>query len=103
VYPGLQDITAHVDFTAIAEAAADSGLNVAGYNTQGFFLLAAGLNEMMAEVDPNNTVEYLRLSQQVKTLTLPGEMGELFKVLALTRNVEAPLLGFALQDLRNRL
>ena len=103
VYPGLQDITSHVDFTAIAEAALDSGLHVAGYNTQGFFLLASGLSEMLGTVDPGNSSEYLRLSQQVKTLTLPSEMGELFKVMALTKNMETPLLGFALQDLRNRL
>ena len=103
VYPGLQDITAHVDFTAMAEAAAECGLHVAGYNTQGFFLLAAGVNDMLAEVDAGNAAEFLPLSQQVKTLTLPSEMGELFKVLALTRNIEVPLQGFALQDLRNRL
>jgi SAM-dependent MidA family methyltransferase len=103
VYPGLQDITAHVDFTAIAEAAVSAGLHVAGYNTQGFFLLATGIEELLGEVDPNNVGDYLRLSQQVKTLTLPGEMGELFKVMALTKNIETPLRGFALQDLRNRL
>ncbi|MCG6968207.1 MAG: SAM-dependent methyltransferase [Gammaproteobacteria bacterium] len=103
VYPGLQDITAHVDFTAIAEAGAASGLHVAGYNTQGFFLLASGLHDLMGKVDPEDTVEYLRLSQNVKMLTLPSEMGELFKVMALTRGIETPLLGFSQQDLRNRL
>lgn len=103
VFPGLQDITAHVDFTAIAEAAVASGLRVAGYNTQGFFLLGSGLNDMMTEVDPSNTAEYLRISQDVKTLTMPSEMGELFKVLALTRHIDMPLKGFSLQDLRNRL
>jgi SAM-dependent MidA family methyltransferase len=92
-----------VDFTAIAEAAVSAGLRVAGYNTQGFFLLATGIEELLGEVDPNNVGDYLRLSQQVKTLTLPGEMGELFKVMALTKNIEHPLRGFALQDLRNRL
>jgi SAM-dependent MidA family methyltransferase len=103
VYPGLQDITAHMDFTAVAEAAVDSDLHVAGYNTQGFFLLASGLNDIMAELDPDDAEAYLRLSQQAKTLTLPSEMGELFKVMALTRDIEMPLLGFSLQDLRNRL
>jgi len=103
VYPGLQDITSHVDFTAVAEAAAETGLHVAGYNTQGFFLLATGIDKMLTGEDSGNTGDYLRLSQQVKTLTLPSEMGELFKVMALTRNIETPLLGFALQDLRNRL
>jgi len=103
VYPGLQDITAHVDFTAMAEAGAAAGMHVAGYNTQGFFLLANGLNDMLAQLDPDDTPNYLRASQAVKTLTLPSEMGELFKVLAMTRNIDAPLQGFMLQDLRNRL
>jgi SAM-dependent MidA family methyltransferase len=57
----------------------------------------------MGKVDPEDTVEYLRLSQNVKMLTLPSEMGELFKVMALTRGIETPLLGFSQQDLRNRL
>jgi SAM-dependent MidA family methyltransferase len=103
VFPGLQDITAHVDFTSVAEAGAAAGLHVAGYNTQGFFLLASGLHDMLVEVDHNDTANYLRLSQQVKTLTLPSEMGELFKVMALTRGIDIPLLGFSQQDLRNRL
>ena len=103
VYPGLQDITAHVDFTAVAEAGAEAGLHVAGYNTQGFFLLATGIDDALAGVDPDNARDYLRLSQQVKTLTLPSEMGELFKVMALTKNIDVPPLGFTLQDLRSRL
>jgi len=101
VYPGLQDITAHVDFTAIAEAAVDAGLHVAGYNTQGFFLLASGLTELAPPAEDER--QQLLLAQQIRTLTLPGEMGELFKVMALTRNFDAPLRGFALQDLRSRL
>jgi SAM-dependent MidA family methyltransferase len=102
VYPGLQDITAHVDFTAIAEAAVEAGLDVRGYNTQGFFLLANGLTELAEQEDVDQT-QRLRLAQQVRTLTMPGEMGELFKVLALSRHYDAPLRGFALQDLRHRL
>ncbi|WP_455204894.1 class I SAM-dependent methyltransferase [Kaarinaea lacus] len=102
VYPGLQDITAHVDFTAVADAAVDAGFNVAGFNTQGFFLLACGLENIIASVDIDST-EYIRLSQQIKLLTLPHEMGELFKVLALTKNFSAQLMGFSLQDLRSRL
>ncbi|HEB93611.1 MAG TPA: SAM-dependent methyltransferase [Gammaproteobacteria bacterium] len=100
VYPGLQDITAHVDFTAIAECAVDSGLDVLGYNTQGLFLLANGITELAQSDDER---EQLRLAQQVRTLTLPGDMGELFKVMALGRNYDVPLRGFMLQDLRGKL
>lgn len=100
VYPGLQDITAHVDFTAIAESAVAAGLDVRGYNTQGLFLLANGIAELAQSDDER---EQLRLAQQVRTLTLPGDMGELFKVMALGRDYDAPLRGFLLQDLRGKL
>ena len=100
VYPGLQDITAHVDFTAVAERAVEAGLDVLGYNTQGLFLLANGVTELAQSDDER---EQLRLARQVRTLTLPGDMGELFKVMALGRDYEAPLRGFMLQDLRGKL
>ena len=101
-YPGLQDITAHVDFTAIAEDGFDSGFKVAGYTTQAHFLMASGLLEM--SVDPNTEIgEQVRVAQQVKTLTLPDEMGENFKVIALTKNVHEALLGFKVRDLRHQL
>lgn len=100
LWPGLQDITAHVDFTGIAEAAAAAGLDVAGYTTQGAFLLACGITELLSVYEGDAR---LRLAQGVKKLTLPHEMGELFKVLALARAIDAPLLGFALRDLRARL
>ncbi|WP_455367107.1 SAM-dependent methyltransferase, partial [Kaarinaea lacus] len=102
VYPGLQDITAHVDFTAAAEAADAAGLRVAGYNSQAMFLLANGLETMLQSIDVNNP-EFLRLARQVKTLTMPGEMGELFKVMALSKGYDRPLQGFQLQDLRVKL
>ncbi len=98
--PGLQDITAHVDFTALAEAALDNELSVAGYTTQGAFLLASGITEQLAAAGEK---EQLQLAQHVKKLTLPHEMGELFKVLALTRGFDEPLLGFAWRDLRGKL
>jgi len=100
VYPGLQDITAHVDFTAVAESAVEAGLEVLGYNTQGLFLLANGIAEMARADDEH---EQMRLAQQVRTLTLPGDMGELFKVMALGKDYHAPLRGFRLQDLRGKL
>lgn len=91
---GLQDITAHVNFTAVAEAAMTAGLSVAGYTNQANFLLACGLIELLSTLDPNNTPYYLQQTQAVKTLILPSEMGELFKVMALTRHWDKPLLGF---------
>lgn len=103
LWVGLQDITASVDFTATAEAAHAAGFNVAGYTSQAQFLLALGLTERMSEaveIDPAHTLHY---SQQVKQLTLPGEMGERFKVLALTRGMSADLRGFALSNQLHRL
>jgi len=100
-YPGLQDITAHVDFTAIADAALDAGLNVAGYTTQAHFLLGSGITDWLAgETDPLIQLEY---SSQIKKLTLPQEMGETFKVMGLVKNCSAILPGFMLQDMRDRL
>ncbi len=103
LYPGLQDITAHVDFTSVAEAAHEAGLCVAGYTTQAHFLLSCGLAEMAAELDAMGTQAQVQLAQQIKRLTLPDEMGEVFKVIALTRGMNAALCGFALKDDRARL
>jgi SAM-dependent MidA family methyltransferase len=101
VLVGLQDITAHVDFTAMAEAAHAAGLQVAGYTTQAAFLLANGIAEFMN--DAGDERSRLERAQHIKKLTLPHEMGELFKVLALTRNFDEQLQGFTLRDLRRRL
>ena len=101
-YPGLQDITAHVDFTAVAESGFESGFKVAGYTTQANFLMGSGLLEMAS--DPNASVtEQIKTAQQLKTLTLPNEMGETFKVIALTKQFDQPLLGFSVRDLRHQL
>jgi SAM-dependent MidA family methyltransferase len=101
-WPGLQDITAHVDFSAIADAAHDAGLKVAGYTTQGNFLIGAGLAELAAQLQGNER-QHLQTANEIKKLTLPHEMGELFKVLALTRGVHDALPAFALRDMRVRL
>jgi SAM-dependent MidA family methyltransferase len=101
LYPGLQDITAWVDFTRVAEAASEVGLSVSGYCTQAAFLLATGIEQALATV--TGTVEHARQAAQARTLLLPGEMGESFKVMALTRGLELPLCGFAYQDLRASL
>jgi len=103
VYPGLQDITAHVDFTAIAEAAQAAGFDVAGYTTQAYFLLGSGLEHLVAASDPNDVETHMTLVQGIKKLTLPTEMGERFKVLGLTREWNHSLRGFAMRDMRERL
>jgi SAM-dependent MidA family methyltransferase len=100
---GLQDITAHVDFTAIAEAGHGAGLAVSGYTTQAHFLLGCGLDTLLAASDPDDTASHLARTSEAKTLTLPGEMGERFQAIALTRGVDRPLRGFTMCDLRARL
>ncbi|MEX0431360.1 class I SAM-dependent methyltransferase [Spiribacter insolitus] len=102
-WPGLQDITASVDFTAAARAGAAAGLDVLGFATQGNFLAGAGLPgiiEERAASDPNQAAE---LAQQAKPLLFPDEMGERFKVLGLGRGLEKPLPGFGFTDHRARL
>jgi SAM-dependent MidA family methyltransferase len=103
IWTGLQDITAHVDFTAIAEAGASCGLNLAGYTSQAHFLLACGLDRLVAESDPRDLPAHLERMQELKRLTLPSEMGERFKVIGLARELEVPLLGFSGRDLRYSL
>ena len=103
ILPGLQDITASVDFTAVADAARAAGLELAGYTSQNYFLFGCGLMDLLAEVDTADTVRYLEQVRQVKLLTLPGEMGDRFKAIALTRHVEIPLCGFSFRDERGRL
>lgn len=102
-YPGLQDITAFVDFTDVAYAALDAGFDVSGYTTQAMFLLSSGLDELHQRQLSDDIKNQIRLAQQIKTLTLPSEMGERFKVMALTKNYDAELTGFNMQDLRGRL
>lgn len=103
ILTGLQDMTAHVDFTALGQAGTAVGLRLAGYTSQASFLLANGLTEALEAGGVGGTPDYLTRANAVKRLTLPGEMGELFKVMALTRNLSGPLRGFALQDRSGRL
>jgi SAM-dependent MidA family methyltransferase len=101
--PGLQDITAHVDFTAIAEAGLQAGFEIGGYTTQAFFLMGCGLDDILAASDPDAVESHMRLVQEIRRLTLPTGMGEQFKVLAMTRGIEIPLMGFDMRDQRERL
>ena len=102
-YPGLQDITAFVDFTDVAYSAVDAGFDVSGYTSQALFLMSAGLEKLHQRQVSDDIKTQVRLAQQIKTLTLPSEMGERFKVMALTKNYDEPLRGFIMQDLRGRL
>jgi SAM-dependent MidA family methyltransferase len=102
LHPGLQDITAWVDFTRLAEAGSEAGLSVAGYCTQAAFLLANGIEGDVAT--EQDRLQRARLAAEARSLLLPGEMGEYFKVMALTRGLpDVSLRGFALQDLRRTL
>jgi SAM-dependent MidA family methyltransferase len=86
--PGLQDITAHVDFTAMALAAQDAGLEVLGFMTQAAYLLACGIGEQLLQTDPGDALRYLPQARAVQKLVSPAEMGELFKVLVVGKDVE---------------
>jgi SAM-dependent MidA family methyltransferase len=101
--PGLQDITAHVNFTDIAECGIDAGLELLGYTNQAFFLINNGITELLKDTPPENLKVYLPLSAQLQKLTSPAEMGELFKVIALGKNLADPLSGFARGDLSRLL
>ena len=101
--PGLQDITAHVDFTAIAESGFDAGLDVLGYTAQAAFLINGGLTEVLERTPVDDALRYLPLTQAAQKLTSPAEMGELFKVIALGKGIEEALIGFSLGDRRARL
>jgi SAM-dependent MidA family methyltransferase len=100
---GLQDLTAWVDFTAVAEAGQASGLDLAGYTTQAHFLIGCGLGEFVADVAGLDVVSRVNLTRQAMVLTLPGEMGERFKAIALAKGYDSPLRGFAVRDLRHTL
>lgn len=99
ILPGLQDITCHVDFTSLAHMASDEGLSLAGYTSQAAFLLSLGLVDDL----PEDELLAMRSRQAIKRLTLPHEMGELFKVIAFGRGLYGPLQGFHLLDRRRVL
>ena len=102
-FPGLNDLTAHVDFTAIAEAGERAGLTVAGFASQAAFLLSCGLLDRLAAVGAPDSSVYLREAAAVQTLTSPAEMGERFKVLALARSDGIAWPAFAMADMTHRL
>ena len=96
--PGLQDITAHVDFSAITHSGLTHGLELLGYTTQANFLINCGITDILSKTPADNGKAYLPLAAQAQKLISPAEMGELFKVIALGKNLDAALLGFARGD-----
>jgi SAM-dependent MidA family methyltransferase len=99
----LQDITSHVDFSAMARAAREGGLEVAGYTSQAQFLVNCGITDVMSRTPAEDAPRFLPLANQANRLMSPAEMGELFKVIALARGFPKPLAGFGEGDRRQSL
>ena len=97
--PGLQDITAWVDFTGVADAAIDANMRLAGYTTQAHYLIASGFDRVLGEQYERAPQRMAMLQSEAKTLTLPGEMGERFKFIGLTKDFDGPVSGFDFRDL----
>jgi len=102
-FPGLQDISAWVDFTALAEAGRDAGFRVAGFTTQTYFLAGLGIDEEMRELAGGDAGRAALFANEARRLMMPGEMGERFKAMAWIRGPYGDLSGFRLRDLRHTL
>ena len=102
-WPGLTDITAHVDFTAMAEAGERAGLHVAGFTAQAPFLMGCGMLDALTATGAPESSAFIRAAAAVQKLLAPSEMGELFKVLALARSEAIIWPGFGVADRRHRL
>ncbi|MDR5821257.1 MULTISPECIES: class I SAM-dependent methyltransferase [unclassified Caballeronia] len=98
LYPGLQDITAHVEFTGIAEAGVETGADLLGFTSQARFLLNAGVTDVLGELDPSDVRRFLPAANAVQKLLSEAEMGELFKVIAFSRGISGTLDAFATGD-----
>jgi SAM-dependent MidA family methyltransferase len=98
VYLGLQDITAHVDFTRIAEAGVANGLELIGFLTQAQFLINAGITELLQSIPAEDSANYLPLVASAQKLLSPAEMGDLFKVIGFEKNLDIPYIGFSSGD-----
>jgi SAM-dependent MidA family methyltransferase len=101
--PGLQDISAHINFSHIAHCAEESELNLCGFTTQAHFLMSGGLVELTKDLDPNDIIPFSEAARQIKMLTLPEEMGELFKVILLAKDKALSLSAFTPYNFQNRL
>jgi len=101
--PGLCDLTAHVDFSMVAQTGITAGLELAGYTSQASFLLNSGLTELLMQTPPTDAAAYLPQANAVQRLVSPAEMGELFKVIGFAKGGIAPLAGLARGDRRHAL
>jgi SAM-dependent MidA family methyltransferase len=95
---GLQDITAHVNFTQIAQAGVDHDLDMAGYTNQATFLVNCGILDVMSQIDPDDIQQYAPMASAVQKLLSPAEMGELFKVIMFTKEIDDEVIGFQSGD-----
>lgn len=103
-WPGLQDLSAWVDFTALARAGISAGLRLAGYAPQALFLLGCGIEDYLGErMAVADTTQRLKLAREAKLLMLPGEMGERLRALAFTRAIDIELRGFGTRDFSAQL
>ena len=101
--PGLQDITSHIDFSSIADAGREAGLELLGYTNQAQFLVNCGITDLLGETSPEDVKAYAPLAAEAQKLLSPAEMGELFKAIAFGKGVAEPLVGFAEGDRRHTL
>jgi SAM-dependent MidA family methyltransferase len=97
-YPGLQDITAHVEFTGIAEAGSEAGADLLGYTSQARFLMNAGITDVLGKLDPSDATSFLPAANAVQKLLSEAEMGELFKVIAFSKGIDGMIDAFARGD-----
>ena len=95
---GLQDITSHVDFSSIAQAGVNQGLQLEGFCSQAQFLMNCGILDLMSQVSPHDMARYAPLAAAAQKLLSPAEMGDLFKVIAFSKAIDQPLLGFSSGD-----
>jgi SAM-dependent MidA family methyltransferase len=98
LYPGLQDITAHVEFSGIAEAGTDAGADLLGFTSQARFLMNAGITDTLSDLDPSDVRRFLPAANAVQKLLSEAEMGELFKVIAFSRGIDDTLAAFSSGD-----
>lgn len=103
LYPGIQDVTCHVDFSLVAEAFQDNGLNVAGYTNQGFFLAGCGLDALYQALDTSDEEKSINEIHCIEQLIMPNAMGETFKVIGLTKGLNEELIGFSVSNLKDKL
>ena len=103
VYPGLQDITAHIDFTAIADCGINHGLSLLGYTTQSSFLFGAGIAQLAEKNASDDIVKQIEMANKIKKLTMPYEMGEIVKVIGFSKNCRVSIDAFSFKDMRDHL